>query len=384
MTDHLDVAIIGAGLGGAAAATVLGRGGMRIAIIDPSPQCKPVFKAEKIEPDQVDLLRRLSLFEAVLPHVTPIRSVTEAHYGWRLRTHALEQYGVRYEDLVNAVRRQIPPSTEQHLARLVGFEPSSDLQTLILSSGARLPARLVVVATGTAGGRRLRQLLGVDHQMVRAPHSLCSGFDVEPQDRKAFAFESLTYWSDRVSEAIDYVTFFPVPDGFRVNLFSYRDPTDPWVHALAQDPVATLHRAIPRLRRVTGRWRLVGKVETRVIDLYVAQPPARPGLVLVGDAFQSVCPATGTGLTKVLTDVERLCHAYVPGWLRTSGMGTEKTSRFYADSEKVASDQRSLAWAEHRRHSGTDRSLGGWLHRHKSYALVALDGWRWAARRTRL
>ena len=48
------------------------------------------------------------------------------------------------------------------------------------------------------------------------------------------------------------------------------------------------------------------------------------GLVLLGDAFQSVCPTTGTGLSKVLTDVDVFCHDCVPDWLATSGMGIEK------------------------------------------------------------
>jgi len=55
-------------------------------------------------------------------------------------------------------------------------------------------------------------------------------------------------------------------------------------------------------------------------------------LVVIGDAFQSVCPATGTGLTRVLTDVDVLCNECIPDWLATPGMGPEKIDRFYTQA----------------------------------------------------
>jgi 2-polyprenyl-6-methoxyphenol hydroxylase-like FAD-dependent oxidoreductase len=98
--------------------------------------------------------------------------------------------------------------------------------------------------------------------------------------------------------------------------------------------------------------------------------------VLIGDAFQSVCPATGTGLSKVLTDVQRLCRGHVPGWLETPGMGAEKIAAFYRDPEKTSSDRRSLQMAEHRRRAATDRSLKGWARRQRDFARVALASLR--------
>jgi 2-polyprenyl-6-methoxyphenol hydroxylase-like FAD-dependent oxidoreductase len=67
-----DVLIVGAGLAGAAAAAVLGRLGLRVALVDPRLVSPPVFKAEKIEPDQADLLRCLGLMEQVERRAAPI------------------------------------------------------------------------------------------------------------------------------------------------------------------------------------------------------------------------------------------------------------------------------------------------------------------------
>ena len=64
--------------------------------------------------------------------------------------------------------------------------------------------------------------------------------------------------------------------------------------------------------------------------------------MLVGDAFSTACPVSGTGAAKALLDVERLCHAHVPGWLATPGMGVEKIAQYYDDPHKRRSDAQSL------------------------------------------
>jgi 2-polyprenyl-6-methoxyphenol hydroxylase-like FAD-dependent oxidoreductase len=67
-----------------------------------------------------------------------------------------------------------------------------------------------------------------------------------------------------------------------------------------------------------------------------------PGVALIGDAFSTACPVSGTGAAKALLDAERLCKVYVPQWLATSGMSVEKIAQFYNDPEKRRSDAHSL------------------------------------------
>ena len=83
----------------------------------------------------------------------------------------------------------------------------------------------------------------------------------------------------------------------------------------------------------------------------------QPGIVLVGDAFSTSCPAAGTGTTKVFTDVERLCNVYIPQWLATDGMDAQKIAQFYDDPEKVACETRCLEKAYHLRSLSTDNGL---------------------------
>jgi 2-polyprenyl-6-methoxyphenol hydroxylase-like FAD-dependent oxidoreductase len=100
-----------------------------------------------------------------------------------------------------------------------------------------------------------------------------------------------------------------------------------------------------------------GQVKIRPADLCVSEGHLQPGIVLVGDAFSTSCPAAGTGTTKVLTDVERLCNVYIPQWLATDGMAADKIAAFYDDPEKVACEARSRAKAYHLRSLSIDNGL---------------------------
>jgi hypothetical protein len=112
----------------------------------------------------------------------------------------------------------------------------------------------------------------------------------------------------------------------------------------------------PRLESVTGPF-AAENLRIRPIDLYVTQGYEQPGIVLVGDAFATACPAVGVGANKVLTDVERLCHVYIPRWLATPGMGTEKIAGFYADPVKRVCDENSTMRAFYLRSLSTDEGL---------------------------
>jgi hypothetical protein len=98
-------------------------------------------------------------------------------------------------------------------------------------------------------------------------------------------------------------------------------------------------------------------VKIRPVDLYVTRGHRQPGVVLVGDAFATSCPAAGTGARKALNDVERLCNIHIPRWLATPSMSLEKIAAFYDDPVKRACDDASLAKAYELRSFSIDRDL---------------------------
>ena len=137
----------------------------------------------------------------------------------------------------------------------------------------------------------------------------------------------MTYFSERTSDRMPYMTLFPIGGAMRANLFVYRESDDPWLTQIRTAPAETLNAAMPRLRRITGEFEVGGDIKVRPADLYVSTGYLQPGIVLVGDAFETTCPVTGTGTDKVFTDVERLCNVHIPAWLATDGMDAARSRR---------------------------------------------------------
>ena len=205
--------------------------------------------------------------------------------------------------------------------------------------------------------------------MVAKDFSVAFGFTIARRDGRPFAFDALTYYPSGYSTRVAYLTLFPIGNAMRANLFVFHAINDPWVRMFLQDPRAQLDRSLPQLAAVIGDYEIVSKMETGRVELYRIQNHRQPGLVLIADACQSVCPTTGTGLSKVFTDVEVLCHECVPTWLATPGMGLQKIAQFYDHPRKQAVDARSLDSAVYNRDISTSSSLW-WRIR------AARDYWR--------
>ena len=154
-----------------------------------------------------------------------------------------------------------------------------------------------------------------------------------------------------------YITVFPIGAKMRVNLFCYRELHDPWLKQLRGLPRETLYAMWPRLRELLGNFSVPGRVQIRPVDLYVTKGFRRDGVILIGDAFATSCPAAGTGALKVLVDVERLCNDHIPRWLATAGMGVKKISAFYDDPAKQACDAFSVRKAFELRSFSIDPAL---------------------------
>jgi 2-polyprenyl-6-methoxyphenol hydroxylase-like FAD-dependent oxidoreductase len=114
---------------------------------------------------------------------------------------------------------------------------------------------------------------------------------------------------------------------------------------------------MPGLGELMGDFEVEGPVKIRPVDLYATDGHRQPGIVLVGDAFATSCPAAGTGARKALTDVERLCNVHIPRWLATPGMDATKIGSFYDDPVKRACDNFSLRKAYDLRAFSIDASL---------------------------
>ena len=328
-----EIAITGAGLAGSLAATMLGRAGHAVTLIDPFDACRPDFRCEKLEEAHVATLRDARVLDEVLPVTRHYRDIWVARLGRLAEIKPIAEYGIEYGALVNRLRALVPPSVTFVQSKVAGVALSDERQTLTLTSGEKISARLVIGANGVMG-----EMIGQRREISRC-HSVSVGFDVEAGE---WPFAALTYFGEDPAQRVAYLTLFPLPSGFRVNLFVYRELNDPWFKRLRDNPAATIAASLPQLARLTGALKVKGPLKIRPVDLVATDNLLQGGVALVGDAFATACPVSGTGAAKALLDAERLCNIYVPAWLASPGMGVEKVAQYYNDPDKRRSDAHSL------------------------------------------
>src|SRR5262245_22891085 len=368
-----DVAIIGGGLAGSLAAVVLGRAGHDVTVIDRHAAYPAEFRVEKLAGPQVGLMHRLGLLDSIAAAASRYDQVVNVRHGRQIdRTHGA-QYGIMYDDLVGIVRAQIPLSVPFVVDRVVELQAGPERQRIVLSNQAAIEARLVVLATGMADG--LRQQVGIRRRVVHEKHSISFGFSIAPATGSAFSWPALTCYGDKPSDRIDYISLFPIGPVMRANLSTYLDHRDPWVRVLRREPKEALLSTLPGLARFLGDFRVVEGVQNWTMDLHVVENHVRDGVVLIGDAFQTSCPAAGTGVTRLLTDVNRLCNRHVPRWLATPGMARDKIADFYADPIKRKADARAARLADYRRALTIDDGFSGNLRRRHAFLRRRLFGW---------
>src|SRR4029079_665286 len=257
-----DIVIAGGGLAGSLAAAMLGRAGINAILVDPNPVYPPDFRCEKLDRIQLDTLQRTGLLEAVLRASTPDRDCWVARRGRVVDTmRGVSQRGVLYDTLVNTIRSEIPENTAVVQGKVVDISTSPDRQTVKLSSGEEIDARLVVIATGLNIGTKHK--LGITREVISPAHSISIGFDIKPEGRAAFPFSSLTYFSESPADRTAYLTAFPIGTKTRVNLFCYRDMNDPWLKQFRDAPHETLFTTLPGLRKIFGDFTVPSLVRIR-------------------------------------------------------------------------------------------------------------------------
>jgi 2-polyprenyl-6-methoxyphenol hydroxylase-like FAD-dependent oxidoreductase len=291
-----DIAIVGGGLAGSLAAAMLGRAGIDAVLIDPNERYPEELRCEKLDGSQVLILERTGLAPQVLAATTHDRTVHVARYGRLVEKRPSDQNGILYDDLVNTVRALIPERVGRIRTKVASASLSGSRQTIRLATGEEISARLMVLAHGLNLG--FAENLGLRRQVLSADHSITLGFDVAPVGRPRFDFPALTYWPERPEDRLAYLSLFPIRQTMRANLMVYRDMRDPWLKRMRSEPEAALLEAMPGLGKFLGDFTVPGFVKIRPATLYVTRGVEQAGIVLVGDAYRTSCPAAGTGTTR--------------------------------------------------------------------------------------
>ena len=126
-------------------------------------------------------------------------------------------------------------------------------------------------------------------------------------------FEALTYFGEDPAQRVAYLTLFPLPSGGAPTCSSIASSTIPGSSACAKIRPRPSPKPCRGSRQFTGTLRVKGPLKIRPVDLVATDNVLQPGIALVGDAFSTACPVSGTGAAKALLDAERLCNVSCAG-----------------------------------------------------------------------
>lgn len=337
---RVDVLVVGGGFAGLCAAWVLASEGLRVEVVEQRPRATRALRAEKIEPRQAALMRRFGLLHARRPLATPLVTI-----GWLTprgvrRVHVGEQYGMRYAETVEALRDIASTRVRMRSGTVTAVLPDATTPGVRLADGSVERARLVVVATGPATSATARLQMGGPQTRRGRLVSVAYGFDVAGEALDGSDLNGLNVRGGR-RDGVDYLTLFRVGAVVRANLFTSWAPGSATGRALVADPSSILDQLFPAVRATLGRLDVVGGVQVGVSRHHRLRDPGRPGVVVIGDAHQTASPATGTGLDKVLTDVDVLA-SWAPRWVEGADVGPDRIAAFYTDPVRQAVDERVL------------------------------------------
>lgn len=336
---EVEVAIVGAGLAGTSLAAVLGKAGHKVALIDPHLVHHEEFRAEKIGMAQMQVFEKIGLGPAIRPLVTPMTDIHVFRLGQFFQREQKWEFGFSYGPLVNGLREALPPEVPITVGKVAEVSTGPDKQRLVLTNGAVIDARLLVVATGYS--EAVRRAIGIERVEESKAHSLSIGFDLAITPQQC-PYPAVTSYGRRPSDRVAYVTVFPIRNRMRVNMFVYRTVAEEWTRAFRENPQRMLCELMPEIAAQCGNFAVASPVEVRQVSLTKSTGHRRAGVVAIGDAFWTTCPTPGIGINRVVSDVDRLVSTYIPKWLETPGMDVDKICAFYDDPVKTETDESGM------------------------------------------
>ncbi|MFG2998850.1 FAD-dependent monooxygenase [Streptomyces sp. NPDC048340] len=328
MSDEtLRVAVVGAGIGGLAAAMALRRAGLDVDVYEQAPELSQVGAGLHLAPNGARLLHRFGLQErlrevAVRPQAREVRlwdsglaverqpmgAAREAEYGG-------PHYTVHRADLQRILADQLPGGTVHLGRRLVGYEEDADGVRLDFEDGRSGRADLLVAADGVHSVVR-RKIAGAETPVWSGTAAIHGVVPLELLPALGGqAAETMYAWTG----ARERLLAAPVRSGRELSFVAVvadaADRGDSWTRRGDGRGLAEAFAGWePAVRELVG-----AVAETGHWSLYDRGPLARwstSRTTLLGDAAHPMLPDHGQGASQAIEDAVALA-----GFLRREQAG---------------------------------------------------------------
>ena len=385
-----EIAIIGGGIGGLAAAAFLHRAGLPSTVYEQAAELREIGAGVVVAPNAARLLRALGVLDAFTERAVALDTGWEFRRWQDGRVLSSEDLATRCEalfgertytahraDLLDAVRRAVPGESVRLGRRCVALDQGGPRPVLRFADGDRAEADVVIGADGI-------------HSMVRAAltepvpavySGLCAFRALVPAaDAPAFArLPAQTLWLGPGHHLVHY----PVSAGGFVNLVAFAPAgdytTESWtatatVGELLAEFAGWDERLLALLRAAgtPGRWALLDRAP---LTRWTRGP-----VTLLGDAAHPMFPFFGQGAAQAIEDAAALarCLAADPAdpaaaLLRYEELRIPRTTRLQAVSHARAHANHLPDGPEQQARdaafSGTDPlAASGWIYAHDADA----------------
>ncbi len=311
--DPIDIAIVGAGVVGAAAALALARDGWQVALVEAREPARwredePDLRVYAFAPDNAALLDDLGAWPAIAAaRVQPYRGmrVWDAAGGGELRFDAdafgrrelgwIVENGLLVDRLWNTlasagVRLRCP-------ARVQALEQGEEHATLELDDGTRLRARLVLAADG--GDSKLRTLAGIETYTHDYGQNGLVAFVDHERPHEA------TCWQRFLPTGPIAFLPFAGNDGHRSSIV-WTLPETEALRLVQADEAAFLRELENAFAGTLGALTGVSRRVAFPLRRQLAQAHVAGRVAVIGDAAHVVHPLAGQGVNLGLRDVAAL------------------------------------------------------------------------------
>lgn len=320
-----EIAIIGGGIGGLAAAGFLRRAGLRATVYEQAGRLGEVGAGVVVAPNAARLLRSLGVLSALAERAVPLET------GWEFRRwqdgrvlsaedlatrcarlYRERTYTAHRADLLDAVRQAVPDEDVRLGKRCTGLDRDGERHVLRFGDGSTATADVVIGADGI-------------HSMVRAAltepapatySGLCAFRALVPAElAPAFARRpAQTLWLGPGHHLVHY----PISAGRLVNLVAFAPAggytTESWT------ATATVEEFLAEFdgwdERLTGLIRAAGTPgRWALLDRAPLSWWSRGTVTLLGDAAHPMFPFFAQGAAQAIEDAAVLarCLAAAPG-----------------------------------------------------------------------
>jgi ubiquinone biosynthesis UbiH/UbiF/VisC/COQ6 family hydroxylase len=312
-SHSFDIAVVGAGVAGLAAAVGSAQLGLRVVLVGPRAAVRRAEAAAPFDvriyalaPATVALLQQLKVWPAVEP--TRVQPVTKMRvFGDAGNELCFDAYQASLASLATIVEESellralgaaaaFAQGLERVEAPFDSLHPGENGSRLRLADGRAIEARLVLAADGARSA--VRAAAGINaRELAYAQTAVVANFGCE-RPHQGVALQ----WFDP-DEGV--IALLPLP-GDHVSLVWSAPPL--LAEALLAEPSALPLRLAARAQRHLGVLTAAGPAQSFALRRVTVDRMIGPRLALVGDAAHVVHPLAGQGLNLGLADVSELLH----------------------------------------------------------------------------